>query len=165
MKIAPKSKKALPVVPIEEVAREYVALRTQSKTIKSRMDELSAVLKDYAEKSGTKSDTGSYYVENDEFIIGKQAKKSVSFITEKALDFLKSKGLAKTCIKTIEQIDEDGVEKSISEGKISYEELESITTTKVTYAVDIKEKSEMPEVEQTEVKSAASRKPQRKVKS
>ena len=50
-------------------------------------------------------------------------------------------------------------------GKISYEELESITTTKVTYAVDIKEKSEMPEVEQTEVKSAASRKPQRKVKS
>ncbi len=144
-------------VPINEVLKEYSALREESSRIKKRMDALSATIKDYAEKSGTKNDSGSFYAENDEFIFGKQAKKSVSFMEETAIKFFKDKGLHE-CVKTIEKIDESKVEEAIQSGDLSYDELQSITQTKTTYAVDVKRKAEMPEVAQSEVKMAASRK-------
>lgn len=150
-------------VPIEEVVREYVALRDESTRIKNRMSTLSTTIKAYAEKNGTKSDTGSYYVEDENFLFGKQAKKSVSFKTEEAIEFFKRKGLT-SCIETVERIVEEAVERCINSGDITFDELESITETKVSYAVDVKVKEAMPEVEETTVALAASSKPIRKIK-
>lgn len=139
---------------------EYDALRTQSKTIKSRMDTLAKDIKKYAETYGVKDDKGSYYCDNGAYQFGQQAKKSVSFVPDKALDFLKSHGFT-DAIKTVETIDEDVVERLVGDGAITFEDLESITQTKVTYAIDLKKKEDMPVVEETTVTLAASKKPQK----
>ena len=144
-------------VSIEVMLNEYDSLRGQKKTIEDRMKVLSDQIKAYAEKNGVKDDKGSYYAENEQYVYGKQCKKSVSFNVEKALDFFKENGY-EDCINTVEVINEEAVEAHINEGDISFEELESITTTKVQYAIDIKKKEDMPVVEQTEVPLAASKK-------
>lgn len=147
----------LPQQSIDDKVQEYYRLREESKIIKSRMDSLAKDIKAYASVNGVKDDKGSFYCDNEEFMFGQQCKKSVSFVEDKAIEFFKTHGLF-DAVKTAEVIDESAVEKYIDEGKISFEDLESITNTKVTYAIDLKKKEEMPVVEEITV-VAASRKP------
>lgn len=151
-----KTKTAV-IIPIEKLLEEYSNLREQKKTIEERMKYLADQIKANAETMGVKDDKGSYYAENEQYVYGKQCKKSVSFDTDKALSYLKNHGYDE-CIDTVEVINEEAVEGRINSGDISYEDLESITNTKVTYAVDIKKKEEMSEVEETAVPLAASSK-------
>lgn len=150
----------MPVQSIEDKLNEYSRLREESKVIKSRMDVLSKEIKEYAEKNGVKDDKGSSYCEQGGFLFGRQAKKSINFVTDKAIEFFKSHGL-KDAVKTKEYIDETAVEQYIEEGKVSFDDLESITETKVSYAIDLKKKEDMPEVEETTVSMAASLKPKK----
>ena len=160
-----KSKKVigLPQQSINDKVQEYYRLREEAKTIKSRMDILAKEIKDYAGVNGVKDDKGSFYCDNGTFMFGQQAKKSVTFVVDKALAFFKSNGLV-DAIKTTEVIDEDAVERYINEGRITFDDLESITQTKVTYAIDLKKKEDMPVVEETTVAMAASKKPKLSVK-
>ena len=146
-----------PVVPVETLLDRYSRLRDEKKTIEAELKKLSDEIKEAAERTGTKDDKGSYYAEAGNYIFGKVAKKSVSFDEGKALDFVRKKGFT-DCIVTIESLDEGAIENRINSGDISYEELEGITTTKVSYAVDVKKKEEMPTVEETVLPFAASRK-------
>lgn len=143
---------------IDDMVQEYFLLREQSKTIKSRMDALAKEIKNYASENGVKDDKGSSYCDNGAFMFGQQAKKSVSFVKDKAIEFFKTHGLL-DAVKITEVIDEDAVEKYINEGAITFDDLESITETKTTYAIDLKKKEEMPVVEETTVQMAASKKP------
>lgn len=148
---------------IDDKVQEYHRLREESKTIKNRMDTLAKEIKDYATQNGVKDDKGSFYCDNKSFMFGSQAKKSVSFKRDVALVFFKAKGLL-DAIKITEVIDEDAVEKYINEGAITFEDLESITETKVSYAIDLKKKEDMPVVEESTVQMAASKKPKISVK-
>ena len=114
-------------------------------------------IKEYASKNGVKDDKGSFYCDNGSFMFGQQAKKSVTFVIDKALEFFKTHGLT-DAVKTVEAIDEEAVERYINEGKVTFDDLESITQTKVTYAIDLKKKEDMPVVEETTVAMAASKK-------
>ena len=143
---------------IDALVTEYATLRAQDKTITARMKVLAEEIKGYAQIHGEKDDKGSYYLDNGAFQFGSQAKKSVTLHTEKALELLKSKGLT-DAIQTVEVVDESAVERYLSEGTLTMEELESITTTKVSYSIDVKQKEAMPVVEETTVALAASRKP------
>ena len=145
-------------LPIGSLLEEYNSLREQKKTIEDRMKYLADLIKADAEKVGVKDDKGSFYAEDEQFIYGKQCKKSVSFDKDKAIEFFKNHGYD-DCVDTVEVINEEAVEGRVNSGDISYEDLESITSTKVTYAIDIKKKEEMPVVEQTEAPLAASKKP------
>ena len=148
---------------IDLKVQEYFKLREESKTIKSRMDCLAKEIKSYASANGVKDDKGSYYCDNGTYMFGQQAKKSVSFKAEEAISFFKTRGLH-DAIKITEVIDEDAVERYINEGAITFEDLESITETKVTYAIDLKKKEDMPVVEETQLQSAASKKPKLPIK-
>lgn len=150
--------KVVTVIPISTLLDEYDELRERKKQVEKRLSYLSDQIKAYAEANGVKDDKGSFYASDDKYIYGKQAKKSVSFDKEKAMQFFKAHKFT-DCIDTVEVINEDAVEARISSGDISYEELESITVTKTTYAIDVKKKEEMPEVEETIVSLAASKKP------
>lgn len=143
---------------IDDMVQEYFALREQSKTIKSRMDVLAKEIKSYASENGVKDDKGSTYCDNGAFMFGQQAKKSVSFVKDKAIEFFKTHGLL-DAVKITEVIDEDAVEKYINDGSITFDDLDSITETKVTYAIDLKKKEDMPVVEESTVQMAASKKP------
>lgn len=146
------------LIPIRTILDEYVTLREQKKTIEARMKQLADDIKARAEKDGQKDDKGSFYAENDGYIYAKQAKKSVSFDTEKALAFFREHNFD-SCIDTVEVINEEQVEALVSSGAITYAELEDIISTKVSYSVDVKVKEEMPVVEETTVALAASKKP------
>lgn len=152
-----KSKATVISLPIGAMLSEYDSLREQKKKIEDRMKYLADQIKANAEKVGVKDDKGSFYAEDEQFIYGKQCKKSVSFNQEKALSYFREHGYD-DCITTVEVINEEAVESRINTGDISFEDLEDITTTKVSYAIDLKRKEEMAEVEQTEVAMAASKK-------
>lgn len=152
-----KSKATVISLPIGAILSEYDSLREQKKKIEDRMKYLADQIKANAEKVGVKDDKGSFYAEDEQFIYGKQCKKSVSFNQEKALSYFRDHGYD-DCITTVEVINEEAVESRINTGDISFEDLEDITTTKVSYAIDLKRKEEMPEIEQTEVPIAASKK-------
>lgn len=152
-----KSKATVISLPIGAMLSEYDSLREQKKKIEDRMKYLADQIKANAEKVGVKDDKGSFYAEDEQFIYGKQCKKSVSFNQEKALSYFRDHGYD-DCITTVEVINEEAVENRINTGDISFEDLEDITTTKVSYAIDLKRKEEMSEVEQTEVPIAASKK-------
>lgn len=152
-----KTKATVIQMPIGKLLEEYHSLREQKKTIEDRMKYLADQIKENAESTGVKDDKGSYYAENEQYVYGKQCKKSVSFDTDKALSYFKNHGFEE-CIDTVEVINEEAVEGRINAGDISFEDLESITTTKVSYAIDIKKKEDMPVVEQTEVAMVASKK-------
>lgn len=152
-----KSKATVISLPIGAMLSEYDSLREQKKKIEDRMKYLADQIKANAEKVGVKDDKGSFYAEDEQFIYGKQCKKSVSFNQEKALSYFRDHGYD-DCITTVEVINEEAVESRINTGDISFEDLEDITTTKVSYAIDLKRKEEMSEVEQIEVPVAASKK-------
>ena len=152
-----KSKATVISLPIGAMLSEYDSLREQKKKIEDRMGYLADQIKANAEKVGVKDDKGSFYAEDEQFIYGKQCKKSVSFNQEKALSYFRDHGYD-DCITTVEVINEEAVESRINTGDISFEDLEDITTTKVSYAIDLKRKEKMSEVEQTEVSIAASKK-------
>ena len=152
-----KSKATVISLPIGAMLSEYDSLREQKKKIEDRMKYLADQIKANAEKVGVKDDKGSFYAEDEQFIYGKQCKKSVSFNQEKALSYFRDHGYD-DCITTVEVINEEAVESRINTGDISFEDLEDITTTKVSYAIDLKRKEEMSEIEQTEVPIAASKK-------
>lgn len=143
---------------IDSKVQEYYKLREEAKTIKTRMDTLAKEIKSYASENGVKDDKGSTYCDNGTFMFGQQCKKSVSFVKDKAIEFFKAHHLH-DAIKITEVIDEDAVERYINQGEITFEDLESITETKVTYAIDLKKKEDMPVVEETTVQMAASKKP------
>lgn len=157
-----KSKATVISLPIGAMLSEYDSLREQKKKIEDRMKYLADQIKANAEKVGVKDDKGSFYAEDEQFIYGKQCKKSVSFNQEKALSYFRDHGYD-DCITTVEVINEEAVESRINTGDISFEDLEDITTTKVSYAIDLKRKEEMSEVEQTEVVPIAASKKSRLV--
>lgn len=162
MAIIKRSSSLSPVVksPLEQVVesvKEYNELRTQAAFVKKRMDSLAGEIKNYAAEHGTKSVTGSYLCEAGGFVFGSQARKSVSFKEAETITFLKAKGLLNG-IKTVETVDSAAVEKMMGEGTITAADIERLTTIKTTYAVDVKIKEDMSEVEQSNVTLAASRK-------
>lgn len=142
---------------IDALVQQYVEYREQKKVIDERMKSIAQTLKDYAVKNGVEDANGSTYVETDKgYRFGNQAKMKI-FFNDSAIPFLKGKGFT-DCIEVKEVVDEKAVENRVSTGELSAEDLTEITTSKVTYAIDVK-KLEVPQDVQEVAPVAASRKP------
>ena len=138
---------------IKQAVNEYSELTTQEKLLKSRKTELAKFIKKHATENGVQDDKGSYYIDNDDFTYGSQARKKVSLNFDRAKNFFIEKGIWKDVVKYEEKIDEDKISELVANEDMTMEELEEITDIKVTYAIDVraKEKAEdMPEVEVVE---------------
>ena len=70
---------------IETLLKDYAYLRDQEKLIRKRKEELAKEIKEYVTKNGAKDSKGSYYSENESFIYGSQAKKSIKIYEDKEL--------------------------------------------------------------------------------
>lgn len=138
---------------IEQVA-EYNMLRAKSKTIKSRMDELAKNIKAHLTKNVTPDSKGSYYAEDENFVYGNMAKKSMKLNEEKAKVFLQERNLLEQASEVKIVIKEDKLEQLIANGDITLEEFETLVDTKVTYSIDIKEKQKEEEPVEVEVASS-----------
>ena len=140
---------------IKQALNEYKELTEREKTIRSRKKELADFIKRYSQENGVQDDKGSYYIDDEDFTYGSQARKSVKMNFEKAKNFFVSKGMWDRVVKYEEVIDEDKVSDLLSNEEMTIDDLEEITDVKVTYAIDVraKEKEEdMPEVEVVETR-------------
>ena len=141
---------------IKNALNEYKQLTEREKTIRDRKKQLADFIKQYSTKNGVQDDKGSYYIDDEDFTYGSQARKSVKLNFERAKNFFVSKGVWDKVVKYEEVIDEDKVSNLIDDELMSIDDLETITDVKVTYAIDVraKEKEEdMPEVEVVETSS------------
>lgn len=146
---------------IKDKVSEYSTLRNQAKIIKERMDSIAKDIKTYLTNTVQADAKGSYYSEDDNFIFGNQAKKSIKLNEERAVNYFTGKGILESVTDTKIVINEDKVSKLVEQGVISQEDLETLVDTKVTYSIDIKEKKK--EEAPVEVQVVASTKPKRKL--
>ena len=137
------------------MGKEYADISAQIKQLEEQKKALAEKIKSGAEQYGVKDDKGSYYLENDSFIMGKVAKKSFKLDTEKAIETLESIGLGDVVDEVVVRtVNEDKLQKAVQSGKISLDTVEGFTITSVSYSVSVKEKEAMPEVEVSTAKVA-----------
>lgn len=141
---------------ITQKVAEYNTLRAKQKTIKSRMDELAKDIKSYLTKNVSPDSRGNYYEEDDNFVFGNMAKKSVKLNEERAKVFLQERNLLEKASDVKIVINEDKLEQLLATNEITAEELESLVDIKTTYSIDIKEKKNEEPVE-VEVASSTKR--------
>lgn len=139
----------------ESLAREYNELSAQIKVLESRKKKLAELIKKGATSYGVKDDKGSSYLDLDGYIIGNVAKKSMSINQDEAIAMLEEKGLEE-CIEvvTVRQVNNDLLTNAVSKGKLSLNDIEKVTDVKISYAVSVTAKEEVPEIEQTTLKAA-----------
>ena len=159
-KLKKSGNKVAPLFTVEDMfsmGKEYAELSKKNKVLSEKIKDLSAKIKSCVQYYGTRDDKGSYYIENDSVALGSIAKVKVSLDQEKGIQILRDLGLD-SCIKTTYVIDEDALEEAVSEGKISLNKVQEFTVKTESYSVSVKSLEEMPEVEQTSLKSVARRK-------
>lgn len=138
---------------------EYQTINDKMKILDKRKKEIAKIVKEYASTHGVKNANGSMFCENNKYIFGQQAKKTVKMNFERAREFFVANKLWDKVREVKEEINEDAVEKLVSEGTISVEDLESLVDIKTQYAVSIKEKTiETEEQPMAEVQMVASTK-------
>lgn len=148
-----KPKDASSVVDIEKTISGYDKIRAQIKLLSSKKDELSAIIKKYAQSNAQKDNKGSYFLKSadESLIFGAVAKKSIKLDPDKSKELFKSKGLWDDVIDTIEVINEDKVALCVADKSLTQEEVESVCNIKTTYQVLVKEyvpeEEEMPVIE------------------
>lgn len=152
-------KKGYSMSDIGKFAQEYAEISSQIKVLDTRKKELATILKDGAVKYGTKDDNGSSYFEANGYITGNVSKVSMSLNQEKGVEYLEKKGLGDIVdIVEVKTINEDRLEKAVGEKRLTLEDVESFTEKKVSYQVSVKAVEDMPEVEQSNLALAASKK-------
>lgn len=140
------TKTKIPTRSVEDIVEELVKLKERKKDIEKREKQLKKDLEIILVHEGRKDSKG-----NTSMIVGnrlaqRQARKSVKIDKEKAEIFFKARNLWDKVSRIEEVLDEDAIEQLFIEGKISAEDLETITDVKTTYAIIIKDykQEEMP---------------------
>lgn len=153
-----KVDKVKPLFSVEDIGRmgkEYAELSKQIKELEEQKKILAERIKSGAESFGVKDDKGSFYLENDNFIMGKVAKKSIKINQDKANLILTKMGLDDVLdtITTV-VVNEDRLEQAVADNRITLEKIGEFTDTTVSYSVTVKEKEAMPVVEVSTVKAS-----------
>lgn len=140
---------------IGKMGREYADISAQIKQLEERKKSLSEKIKQGAEQFGVKDDKGSYYLESDSFIMGKVAKKSFKIDQDKAVKTLESMGIGDVVdVVTVKTVNEDKLQKAVQEKRLTISDVKGFTNESISYSVSVKEKEEVPEVEQSTLKVA-----------
>ena len=144
---------------VKSLGRQYADISSQIKALEEQKKALAEKIKQGAEQFGVKDDKGSFYLESEDLMMGKVAKKSFKIDQDKAVKTLESMGIGDVVDEvTVRTVNEDRLQQAVSDGRLSLDTVESFTNVSVSYSVLVKEKEVMPEVEQTTLKSAAKRK-------
>ena len=144
---------------VKSLGRQYADISSQIKALEEQKKALAEKSKQGAEQFGVKDDKGSFYLESEDLMMGKVAKKSFKIDQDKAVKTLESMGIGDVVDEvTVRTVNEDRLQQAVSDGRLSLDTVESFTNVSVSYSVLVKEKEAMPEVEQTTLKSAAKHK-------
>ena len=162
VKKKPADSKIKPIFSAEDIGKmgkEYAEISAQIKMLEERKKALADKIKSGAEQFGVKDDKGSFYLENDSYIMGKVAKKSFSIDQDTAVKTLESMGLGDVVDEVVvKTVNEDRLQKAVQEKRLSFDIVQGFTTEKVSYSVSVQEKEVMPEVEVSTAKVAKRKK-------
>jgi hypothetical protein len=86
--------------------RSTTLYESRKQKSKKQKDKISDQLKAYAEFAGTKDVKGSYYVQSEKYIFGKQARTAVAFVHNIAVEALTKRGLTEA-IDVVRTVNED----------------------------------------------------------
>ena len=133
---------------VQKLAEEYDNISKQMKELEAKKKELADKLKNCAESMGVVDDKGSSYIDGDNYVNGRVAKRTVNINQEEGVAMLRNTGLL-NCIteKTTYTVNEAEVEKAVAEETLTEEDVRSFTTINTSYSVSVKAKEDMPEVE------------------
>ena len=135
--------------------KEYADISAQIKQLEEKKKDLAEKIKNGAEQFGVKDDKGSFYLESDNYIMGKVAKKSMKIKQDEAVETLESMGLGDVVdVVTVRTVNEDRLEKAVRDKRITLNEVKEFTSETISYSVSVKEKEVVPEVEVTTLKAA-----------
>lgn len=142
------TKTKIPTRSVEDIVEELVKLKERKKDIEKREKQLKEDLEIILVHEGLKDSKGNISMIVGNRLAQRQARKSVKIDKEKAEQFFKERNLWDKVVKIEEVLDEDAIEQLVIEGKISVEDLETITNVKTTYAIIIKDykQEEMPTI-------------------
>lgn len=144
------------------LAEEYKDLSAKIKSLDERKKQLSALLKEGAQKYGVEDDKGSFYLENDSFLIGRVAKRSFKLDQDKAVSMLEEMGLEDIVdVITTKVVNEDRLNEAVAQGKLTLDDVEQFTNVTTSFMVDVRPKEnpdDMKSVEVSAIKMAARRK-------
>lgn len=140
---------------IEKAVEEYNDISTMMKKYETRKKELAGIIKDYAMKNGTATDTG-FILENAKFQYGATIPKSVK-LKEDAPDILMSDGHAEVITeKIVREVDEKALQELYDTGEVTGEYIQSLFDVKEgTPRIFVKA---IVEEEMAEIKKVASKK-------
>lgn len=138
------------------MASQYAEISAQIKTLEETKKNLADKIKQGAEQIGVKDDKGSFYLESEEYIMGKVASKTMKIDQEKAVATLEKKGLYDcVAVVTTKTVDEKKLEQAVASNKITLDEVEAFTNITTSYKVSVTKKEAMPEVEQSNLAVAS----------
>lgn len=144
---------------IGRMGKEYAEISAQIKELEAKKKDLAEKIKNGTEQFGVKDDKGSFYLESDTHVMGKVAKKSYKIDQDKAVETLESIGLGDVVdVVTIKTVNEDRLQKAVKDKRITLDSVQEFTNETISYSVSVKEKEAIPEVEQSTLKVARSKK-------
>lgn len=135
---------------LNAMASQYADVSAQIKELEETKKNLADKIKQGAEQLGVKDDKGSFYLEGDNYIMGKVASKSMKIDQSKAVETLERKGL-EDCVQTVvvKTVNEQKLEQAVMNNQITLDEVEEFTQINTTYKVSVVKKEAVPEVEQS----------------
>lgn len=139
-------------------AEEYKEISSQIKVLDDRKKQLATLLKEGAVQYGVKDDKGSSFIEVNGYVVGNVCKVSMSIDQSKAVPFLEKKGLGDLVdVVEVRTVNEERLTKAVGEKRLTLREVESFTNKSNSYSVSVQKIEDMPEVEQSSLSLAASR--------
>lgn len=150
-----KKEEGLTEKQIEKAVEEYNDISNMMKKYDARKKELAGIIKEYAMKNGTATDTG-FILENSKFQYGATIPKSVK-LKEDAPDILMSDGHAEVITeKIVREVDEKALQELYDTGEVTGEYIQSLFDVKEgTPRIFVKA---IVEEEMAEIKKVASKK-------
>lgn len=133
-----------------DIAKEFAIIKIQKKSLEVREKALKSELEEYLKKQPVDAKKNAYLAFQDSegkmSYLKYEARQSTSLDSDKAYEFFSANGLLEKVYKTVESsyFDEEEIAMLVSDGTISFEDLESITSKSLSYAMKvIKEKEEV----------------------
>lgn len=118
-------------------AKRYIQLREEETAIKAQKTELGNELKILAQNEGAVDDNGSHVIRFPSgYTVANRAKKSQVVDHAKANEIFTKLGILERCTKRV--VDESALELAFQEGLITLDQIESFTSEKVSYSVDVR---------------------------
>lgn len=143
-KLPTKNSKPLDV---NAIVSEMENIKAQKKLLETREKELKDKLKAIVQEKGAKDQNGSFKLVVGDKLAQCQARKTIKLNQTVAREVLEAKGLWDEVKEVKESVNEDLLAQLYTQEKISSEELEGMTDTKIVYAMVISDYKEEDEEE------------------